>query len=237
MRFLYILLFLNTFVNGQKFTVFPADQHSYLGGNEMFYKDFQKILIAKNLKPCENKKELFRALIIINEDESAALYESDKIPEKNSKCSEELTKEVLKDMNGFVAAKINGEVKAAVAHYYIYPDAFFENFKEGYTPEKFIELPIFEGGINGFRKEVNKRVDTSGFYVKGSEKATLIVRFLVNEEGKIDNVNLENTSGLKEYDEMIISSIQSLKKKWIPAKVHGLPIKYRFRMPISLSAE
>lgn len=234
MRFLYILLFLNIFVNGQKFAVFPANQHSYLGGDEMFYKDFQKILIAKNLKPCENKKELFRALILVNEDETASLYESENFPEQISKCSEELTKEVLKNMNGFIAAKINGEVKAAVAHYYIFPDAFFENFKEGYTPEKFTELPVFEGGINGFRNEASKKIDTSGFYVKGSGKATLIVRFLVNEEGEIVNVNLENTSGLKEYDEMVISSIQSLKKKWIPAKVHGIPVKYRFRMPISL---
>lgn len=236
MRFLYILLFVNSFLFGQKMASFPADQYSYLGGPEAFYKDFQKILIAKHLKPCENKKELFLALIVVKDDETASLYESDKLPNQPNMCGEELTKEVLKDMNGWIPAKINGEVKTSIAHYFIFPDAFFENFKESYTPEKLMILPVFDGGMNAFRKEVMKRADPSDFYVKGSGKVTINVKFVVNVDGKMEDITLENSSGVKAYDDMIIYAVKSIKKKWTPGKIHDYPIRYRFKLPLSFSS-
>lgn len=231
--FTFLLLVISTFSNAQKLERFPADQYSYLGGPEAFYKDFQKILIAKKLKPCENKKELLLALIVVKDDESATLYESDKLPNQPSTCAEDLTKEVLKEMNGWTAAKINGEVKTTIANYFIFPDAFFDHYKEGYTPEKLMTLPSFDGGMNEFRKEVMKRADPSDFIVKGSGKVTVNVKFVVNAEGKMENITLEKSSGSKEYDDMIISSISSIKKKWTPGKIHDYPIRYRFKLPLS----
>lgn len=225
-----------SFSNAQKLERFPADQYSYLGGPEAFYKDFQKILIAKKLKPCENKKELLLALIVVKDDETATLYESDKLPNQPNTCAEELTKEVLKEMTGWMPAKINGEAKTTIANYFIYPDAFFDNYIEGYTPEKLMVLPSFDGGINEFRKEVMKRADPSGFIVKGSGKVTVNVKFVVNAEGKMENITLEQSSGSKEYDYMIISSVSSIKKKWTPAKIHDYPIRYRFKLPLSFSS-
>ena len=215
---------------------YPADQYNYLGGPEAFYKDFQKILIAKKLKPCENKKELLLALIVIKEDETASLYESDKLPSQPTTCGIELTKEVLKDMNGWIPAKINGVAKTSTTTYFIFPDAFFDNFKEGYTPEKLMVLPTFEGGMNAFRKEVMKRADPSDFYVKGAGKVTVNVKFVVNAEGKMENITLENSSGSKEYDDMIISAVKSIKKKWTPGSIHDHPIRHRFRLPLSISS-
>ena len=80
MRYFYLLLFCTTLVNAQKTPTFPRNQHSYLGGVEGFYKDFQKLLLAKNLQPCANKQELFLAEIIIKGDGSALLSDSDQSP-------------------------------------------------------------------------------------------------------------------------------------------------------------
>lgn len=91
MRLLLLLIFLSSFSFAQKSYVFPPDQYSYLGGEVGFYKDFQKVLVAKNLKPCENKNELFRAFIIVKEDETAVLYDGTNFPVELSQCSKELT--------------------------------------------------------------------------------------------------------------------------------------------------
>jgi len=236
MRILLLFIFLSGFSFAQKPNVFPADQYSYLGGEVGFYRDFQKILLAKNLKPCENKKELFPAFIIVNTDETATLYDDDRFPVELSKCSKDLAKLVIPEMTGWIAAKIKDRKETAVASYYIYPDAFFANYKEGYSTENSMERPIFEGGIDAFRKEVMKRVDLSDFYLKGKGKVTLIIKFLINQKGEMENVTLEGTSGLKEYDEMLISSVKSIKNKWNPAKIYGYPVRYRFRLPISFTS-
>src|SRR5690606_8797695 len=109
MRILYVLVFLNSFLFAQTIPVFPADQHSYLGGEVAFYKDFQKILLEKQLKPCTNKKEHVKAVIVVKTDDTAELYPGENAPQKDSKCAEALTAEVVKLMPGWVAAKIDGK--------------------------------------------------------------------------------------------------------------------------------
>ena len=48
----------------------------------------------------------------------------------------------------------------------------------------------------------------------------------------MSNVKLANSSGLQEFDTMIVRTISRIKNKWTPAKIHGKPIRYRFR-PVS----
>ena len=82
-----------------------------------------------------------------------------------------------------------------------------------------------------------KRADPQDFYVKGKGKVTVIVLFVLNEQGEMENLKLENSSGLKEYDEMILRTIKKIKNKWKPATLHGVPIKFLFRMPLSFSTK
>ena len=236
MKLFYFLLFISTFLSGQtQLITFPNDQHSYLGGKTNFYKDFQKVLLEKKLKPCDNKNEFLSAYVVVLENDTAVLYDPEKLQKSENKCAREITKEVVKNMPGWVSAKIDGSPKAAVEQYYIYPDAFFNNFKAGYNAEDLIVLPTFEGGIDAFRKEVMKRSDPQDFYVKGKGKVTVTVLFVLDEKGEMENLKLENSSGLKEYDEMILRSIKKIKNKWKPATLHGVPVRFKFRMPMSFS--
>jgi len=236
MKLLYLLLFISSFLNSQtKVDIFPNDQHSYLGGRTNFYKDFQKVLLEKKLKPCANKNEFLSAYVVVLENDTAVLYDPEKLQKSENQCARELTKEVVKNMPGWVSAKIDGNNKAAVAQYYIYPDAFFGNFKVGYNAEDLIVYPTFEGGIDAFRKEVMKRTDPQDFYVKGKGKVTVTALFVLDEKGEMENLKLENSSGLKEYDEMILRSIKKIKNKWKPATLHGVPVRFKFRMPMSFS--
>ncbi|MBP3839816.1 MAG: TonB family protein [Chryseobacterium sp.] len=236
MKLFYFLLFISTFLSCQtQLITFTNDQHSYLVGKTNFYKDFQKVLLEKKLKPCDNKNEFLSAYVVVLENDTAVLYDPEKLQKSENKCAREITKEVVKNMPGWVSAKIDGSPKAAVEQYYIYPDAFFNNFKAGYNAEDLIVLPTFEGGIDAFRKEVMKRTDPQDFYVKGKGKVTVTVLFVLDEKGEMENLKLENSSGLKEYDEMILRSIKKIKNKWKPATLHGVPVRFKFRMPMSFS--
>ncbi|MGA9213135.1 energy transducer TonB [Kaistella sp.] len=57
--------------------------------------------------------------------------------------------------------------------------------------------------------------------------------FVINKEGNIEGVSLDKSSGLKQYDEMLIHAVNSVKKKCKPAKHHGMSVNYRFKISIS----
>lgn len=216
---------------------YPPGYDAYEGGDVQFYKDFHQILMDKNLKPCENKNEIYLIKVIVDENATIKYLRDDsniEMADKN-KCTYNLGLEVLKDMHKWKTAVIDGEKKPRVTSFYIIPNSLFENYKEGYFPDNINSMALFEGnpsgGIMKFREEVVKKIDVSGFQWKNSFK--LIINFTVNEEGNISNVQLEESSGSKDFDNRIISGIKRIKKKWTPARIDGIPISYRFKLPLS----
>lgn len=220
---------------------FPRDQHCYLGGFSEFYKDFHKILIEKKIKPCENKKEFFTALVLIKPDNSIEVLDSESAV--NNKCSFEIAKEVMRNMNKWITAKIDGQEKPTIARIMFYMDDLFENYKEGYTVSKNINDSYygkdFPGGMNSFRKEVLRRTDTSNFYFRGKGILKAETTFTINEKGELEDLAITKSSGLKEFDDMLLESIRKTIKKdiWTPAKLHDIKIKSRFRLPFSVDVD
>jgi TonB family protein len=90
------------------------------------------------------------------------------------------------------------------------------------------------GGVNKFREEIAKRIDLSGYQWK--QGFTVIFSFVVNADGKTEDVKAEKSSGIQEFDDRFIYAIKSLKKKWTPAKVNGVTVKSRFKIPFNISA-
>lgn len=215
---------------------YPRDQEPYQGGNAQFYKDFHQILIDNNIKPCENKDEVYYLKVLINEDASIKYVKDNsnkELGEKN-KCAYDLGLQVVKHMDKWNPAMVDGVKKQAVVGFYLKPNDLFENYKEGYMPE--INPASFQdpkGGVNSFRAEVAKRIDLSGFEWKSGFK--LVVVFVVERDGTLNDVKLEQSSGVKEFDERIIEGIKSIKKKWTPAKIGGVTVRYRYSLPLSFS--
>jgi len=231
--FLIVLIIVSgNFKAQHKYDFFPTDQHCYLGGFSEFYKDFHKIVVENNLKPCENKKELLTAFVLINPDNTIELLEN-KSSEIN-KCSFALTTEVLKKMDKWIPAKIKEKEEPTIARIFIYLDDLFENYKSDYTIGTVTTKSSFE--VSNFRTEVAKKVDLSYFAFKGKGNLQVKTTFIINENGELDKLEIIKSSGLVEFDEMIISAIKrTLKKqKWEPAKIHEIPIKSRFFLPFSI---
>ncbi|WP_304343750.1 energy transducer TonB [Chryseobacterium koreense] len=216
---------------------FPDDQHCYFGGFPEFYKDFNKIILENKLKPCEDKKELYTAFVLIGEDYSAQVLENQS--SKINKCAFELTKIVVSHMDKWIPARIGGQAAKSIARILIFPDALFENYYQGYDIGQKFTIPSYGNGVGfvEFRKEVSKRIDMDRFYVKGAGKLKVAASFEIDENGQLNNLEMTKSSGLAEFDEMILYAIKSSakKKNFSPAKIHGIPIKMQFNLPFGVT--
>ncbi|WP_374441704.1 energy transducer TonB [Epilithonimonas sp.] len=231
----YFLFFLFN-IKGQEhhYPFFPNDQHCYIGGFKDFYKDFHNILIEKEMKSCENKKEFLMAYVLIKTDNTAEILENKSTTE--NKCSYDLTKNAFRYMDKWIPARIDGQSKATIARIPVYIDDLFDNYKEGYNVSDFVKKSDFD--ISKFRDDVVKRIDLSTFRItEGKEPLRIQTSFSINEKGELDDIKIIKSSGLKEFDEMILNAIKNTvkKKKWKPAAIHDIPIKSRFNLPFSIN--
>lgn len=234
----FFLIFLSIFflqIKAQeqlKYPFFPDDQHCYIGGFREFYKDFHQILIDKKLKPCENKSEYFTAFVLIRTDNTVEILGNES--SKKNKCSFDLTKEVIQNMDKWIPAKINEKPQATIARIMLYVDDLFDNYKEGYLLTDYLKYSDFN--ISTFREEVVKYIDYSDFVLKsGKEPLRLKFSFSIDENGEISDLKINKSSGMLEFDDMVLSAVKKVikKRKWKPAKIHDMPIKSVFNFPIS----
>lgn len=243
-KFYFLLFLLNVIsFNAQileEYNFYPKDQFPYEGGEIQFYKDFHDILIANNLKPCEDKHESYNMKVIISETGSVKYLKDDsnnEMAEKN-KCAYDLGLKVASKMTKWKPLIVDGEKKQAIGSFYIIPNDLFDNYKEGYFIDE--KMAMFDGlsggGINEFRKEVVKRINLTGY--KWNQAFKMQIVFVVNRQGEMEDFKVMQSSGLPEFDQRVISGIKNVqkKKKWTPATINGEPVRYRFKLPLSFSA-
>jgi TonB family protein len=184
------------------------------------------------LKPCENKNEYFTAFILIRTDNTVQILENES--SKKNKCSYDLTKEVIQSMDKWIPAKIDEKSQATIARISLYVDDLFDKYKDGYLLTDYLKYTDFN--ISSFRKDVFKYIDYSDFVVKsGKEPLRLKLSFTIDENGEMNDLKINKSSGLPEFDDMVLSAVKKVvkKKKWEPAKIHGMPIKSVFNFPFA----
>ena len=231
-----LFLFLFGIIDAQILEQYPSNQTDYVGGNVQFYKDFNKILKEKKLQPCENKNENFSFKIVVYPDNTIKYVKEDdsSVLEKN-KCAFDLTREVAKYLKGWNPAIVDGKKVAALTSFWIFPNELFGELKDGYNPVNDLEMAMYDGGINNFRKKVFQSINLSRYTFNGTFR--LEVTFIIERDGKMSDVILAQSTGLKEFDEMVIDGISRIKNKWKPANIHGIPVRSRFRLPLAFSMD
>lgn len=94
--------------------------------------------------------------------------------------------------------------------------------------------PEFPGGISKFRQTFAQNFDSSAIIEKGT--VTCNAAFVISETGEIENIEAKGSS--KSFNEETVRSLKSMKKiKWTPAKVNMTPVKYLFRLPLTMRFE
>lgn len=92
--------------------------------------------------------------------------------------------------------------------------------------------PEYPGGINAFRSNFSKTFDPSRINASGTIKSE--AQFVISREGMITDIKIlgDNKSMNKEM-ERAIKAVS--KTKWKPAEIKGFPVKYKFKLPITMN--
>ncbi|MDH6251790.1 hypothetical protein M2347_001517 [Chryseobacterium sp. H1D6B] len=97
--------------------------------------------------------------------------------------------------------------------------------------EKTAEYP---GGFNTLREEVAHL-----FYAEGvnSEVKTVkgVVAFIVEKDGSISNVQAQGDNFT--FNRQAEIALYSIAEKFSPAAINGNPVRYRFRLPLTMTIE
>lgn len=232
-KYLLLLFFSGLLFSQEIHEFYPPNQTDYLGGNVQFYKDFHQVLMDKKIEPCADKTENLSFGIVVYPDSSIKYIRGKDPDEEKFKCTFELTKEVLKYLKGWNPAVVDGKKVAAATSFLIIPNDLFSPLPANYDTVGKMEQATYEGGINAFRKKVFQSIDLSRFKFDGTFR--LEVTFIIERNGSMSNVELAQSSGLPEFDKMIITSISKIRNKWISGKINQVPVRYRFRLPLAFS--
>lgn len=96
------------------------------------------------------------------------------------------------------------------------------------------QMAEFPGGINSFRSKVGNNFDTS---VMSGGEGTLKteITFVVERDGSITQVKA--TGSNSDFNREAERTVKSIRNKWTPAKINGQPVRYRFRLPLTMNFE
>lgn len=103
------------------------------------------------------------------------------------------------------------------------------------TPEvfKFVEqMPEFEGGEAALYKFINDNLRYPEKATNAGQSGKVRVRFVVNEDGSISNVEVIRGAGFG-MDEEAVRVVKSIPARWRPGKNNGKAVKVYFTLPIS----
>ncbi len=102
-------------------------------------------------------------------------------------------------------------------------------FPEKETEIKNEEPATYPGGINALRTQVAE-LFYSNVDFEGTLKAQ--ITFVVERDGQISTVEAEGENAIFNRQAMI--SVYLLPEKFSPAYINGMPVRYRFRLPLSM---
>ncbi len=94
--------------------------------------------------------------------------------------------------------------------------------------EQIAEFP--DGGAIKFRQLIADNFREKK--VQGQGKEFCDLAFVIERDGSISNVKANGTND--SFNKEAIRAISKIKTKWIPAKINGELVRYRFRIPLNL---
>lgn len=111
------------------------------------------------------------------------------------------------------------------------PNNNISSHKDEQVFETVDEPAKFPNGINALKTQISDYIDFDKVAGSGNIRTELI--FVINQDGSISNIEVNGVnSSLNNEAKKALNSVKTL---WIPAKVKGKPVKYRLRLPISIS--
>ncbi|KAA0127544.1 hypothetical protein FY557_12505 [Chryseobacterium sp. SN22] len=92
----------------------------------------------------------------------------------------------------------------------------------------------YPGGINELRKEVADLFYLGGVY-SDTKTVKANVGFIVERDGRVTNVQAEGENFT--FNRQAEIAVYSVSQKFSPAIVDGDPVRYRFKLPLTMNIE
>lgn len=91
--------------------------------------------------------------------------------------------------------------------------------------------PEFEGGLAALYRFVGSKLKYPAVALGDGKEGTVFVKFVVDENGKVGNLNLLNSAGYG-MDEEALRVVGLIPNFKTPAKIKGVPVKVYYQLPI-----
>ncbi|SFB76721.1 hypothetical protein [Kaistella jeonii] len=95
------------------------------------------------------------------------------------------------------------------------------------------EIPEYPGGFNQFRSEVGNNFDTEAITGDGIFRCE--ITFVIERDGSITEVKAAGSNN--DFNTQAELAVYLVENKFSVAKFKGVPVRYRMRLPLSLSFE
>lgn len=95
------------------------------------------------------------------------------------------------------------------------------------------EMADYPGGIPAFRNEVSNNFDAEA--INGDGIFRCEITFVIERDGSFSEVKAAGNN--EDFNRQAELAVYLTEKKFTPGKMNGVPVRSRFRMPLSLSFE
>ncbi|KOY85374.1 hypothetical protein AD998_03700 [bacterium 336/3] len=95
----------------------------------------------------------------------------------------------------------------------------------------------YEGGINAFRKELQKKISYPSLAKRKETQGNVVVQFTIDRDGSLTDIKVLRDIGDGCGDEAV-KALKQMSTRWAPAKnAQGKPVKVRKSIPVSFKLD
>ena len=210
------------------YEAYPVGQDNYVGKKIGLYQDIKNAATKLQLQPCD-RKEIYTATVLVEPTGKIKFVKDvDSVYIRNNKCAYDFSKKLLPYLNRWIPAKVNNQPVPALTTFEVHP--FIIHHSKENVSQNLYKEPQFSKGINEFRMLMG---DTFMRLIKNNKDARMVMTFVVNEEGTMEDIAFNGS-----FDEKVLAAAKyeterlNRKKMWKPATFNGIPIRHRFNMPV-----
>lgn len=109
-----------------------------------------------------------------------------------------------------------------------------ENKKDDAVFSEVEQMPEFPGGLNSFRMKISQNFEMSEI-PENAGKLTTTVNFIIEKDGSLSEIKAIGNN--YSFNKEAMSVVQKIPQKWNPAKIGGKPVRYKLRLPLTMSFE
>jgi TonB family protein len=217
--------------------------------NGPIYYYFENGLLNKMVEIKPSQIEKSKSNNRSRETDTLVMYQADST---NRVMVQDGNGHVTTNISSYNGAVLDGEYKNGLKHgiWTMKSNDGIHSYKEEYLEGKFItgesevkgiksrytsiyQPASFKGGIENFYNYIKRSLSYPKDAQKNDIQGKVFLRFDIDTDGSL--INIEVTRKLyPSLDAEALSVIED-SPKWIPAKIHGLPVKMKFNVPISFS--